>query len=182
MMKRDPMRREPAAHRFAASALIVLVLVAGMVSLTASPVFACTCPERSVAESVESATAVYVARPRLPDVLPGRSFRAVRVLKGASVANLRVKVQGGDEAGCGMSVPREDHVLTAGSDGEPDRLSLCTQYLTGEQAVEEAQHALGPGEPVSWRPDVAYGMQWLLLAGAVVVALMRVSRRFITRD
>lgn len=157
--------------------LISLTIAVGLFVLDAQAAMACSCPQRSVAEAVDEASAVYVAHPRLPDPLSGKSFRVQRTLKGPVTANVRVDVVGGGSAACGTDVAYEKHVLIVGRHG-PVAVSLCSQYLAGHEAVHQAREALGDGTPVEWRPDPVWLGQWLLIGGAAAFVLIR----RVTRD
>lgn len=155
----------------------------GMLMTGSNPAGACTCPPRTVAEHVEDAAAVYVARPRRWDFGDVRSFRVLAVLKGPERANLRVEVERASPAACGTSVSPTEQVVTADAQGDPAGLTACTKFLEGPAAVEQAEQAVGSGRPVSsWRPDPVYVGQWLGLAVLVIaplalVALVAVDRR-----
>lgn len=152
--------------------LVTVVIAVGPFVLGAQAAMACSCPQRSVAETVCEASAVYVAHPRLLDPLPGKSFRVQRTLKGPVAANVRVDVVGGDSAACGTDVAYEEHALVVGCDG-PIALSLCSQHLAGSDAVEQAREALGDGTAVGWRPDPVWLGQWFLIVGAAAFVLIR---------
>jgi hypothetical protein len=162
----------------ARSTAVLLVLTCVLFGVGIQPAHACSCAEATVAETIGESSAVHVVRPRLPDLVPGRSFRVVRTLRGTPTSNLRVPVQGGQESECATRMGMAVRVLPVEGDGDPQTISLCSEHLAGEQAVGEAQAALGEGQPVGWRPDLVWLAQWTGLIAAVAgVGVPHLRRR-----
>lgn len=163
-------------------ALTAAITVAFILGSTGSAA-ACSCGSVAVAEQVRRSEAVYIARPRpIGDLLPGASFRVLRVLKGPPRSNLRVRVTRGPGASCGTSVQRVEYVITASSDGQPHGLNLCNQNRRGATAVQEAELVLGRGAEVPWRPDLGWLGHWILIAGVGVLLVVFRRRRSQTMD
>jgi hypothetical protein len=159
------------------STAVLLMLTGVLFTVGIQPAYACSCPNATVAETIGDASAVHIVRPRLPDLVPGRSVRVVRTLQGTPTSNLRVSVQGGQESECATRVGLAVRVLPVKADGDPQTISLCSEHLAGQQAVDEAQAALGEGQPVGWRPDLVWLAQWTVLIAAVAGIGVRHLRR-----
>lgn len=163
------------------SALICLALAAAFcATFTLGPVptaGACSCAATSVADTVRAADAVYIARPRAVDLLPGASFRILRVLKGPVLHNARVGVAHGGGGACGTGAAQLSYVLTSERANRLSALSLCNEYMRGPAAVREARLALGPGRPVGFRPDVVWLAQWLIPIAVIAILLVLLRHR-----
>lgn len=163
-------------RRLSSLALTVALSTGMIVGFTPSAA-ACSCALGSVAQKVAVSESVYVAEARAFDLLPGKSFRVVRVLKGPAKSNLRVK----KIRGCGQISITGTFVLTGKADGSIHALSGCSEYLKGDSAVREAESVLGRGEPAPRRLDWSYIGPWLgagpLALATMVVAFLLWRRR-----
>lgn len=169
-------------RRLIASSGIFALITGSLLFVAAPSAVACSCGLGSVTKSVGRSDTVYIAKPRAFDLFPGGSFRVLRVLKGPARSNVRVKVNSavpwiGGSGSCGTSLRRVEHVIVY-DEGVPIRLSSCTQFLSGEEAVREAVSVLGPGRTVPRRPDPLWLAQWLIVAALVAgfVLLIRPRR------
>jgi hypothetical protein len=163
--------------RALAGTILVAVLAAGFIAGSALPAAACSCARSAVTESVRRADAVYIARRRPFDFLPGANFRVVRVLKGPIRSNLRVEVAGGGSSSCGTSLSAGEYVLTAGPNGSIHLLSACNEHMRGAAAVREAERLLGKGFEAPWKPDFPWLAQWLAIAAIGALLFVRRKRR-----
>jgi hypothetical protein len=153
-----------------AALLVVEAAMLGFFVVSAPAAGACSCVGgATVASRVRGADAVYVARARTAHLSSSVSFRVVRVLKGETKHNVRVRVRGGDGGACGTPLLSTPYVLTA-HDGRFAEQSLCNREMSGPKAVQVATSILGPGQPVAARLDPVWVLQWVLLV-VLVLAL-----------
>ena len=140
---------------------------------------ACSCAASTVARKIASSATVYIAEARSFDLLPGKSFRVVRTLRGPLRSNLRVKVIGGDD--CGTVTVTSQWVLTGEADGRIHSVSACSDYMKGTAAVAEAQRLLGEGRAVARRVDWSYTGPWIGVVTAFALAAPFAWRRGVRR-